>query len=162
MGSSQRPLTDGQNALRLSSCSASTLSSAVTYPSDTQINEYSEALTQQSNASIDSQPSQLSHNTSESSDQCNSDQSELLNQQDAAEQQAINTAELEEILESCLEKKMGKKSCFIGQDDLLNPFKRFQSMEISCGSGKKKNNTDLNAVRLCCSLRIYYYRVQRG
>ncbi|XP_058602078.1 protein SOGA3a isoform X2 [Onychostoma macrolepis] len=144
-GSSLRPITDGQNALRLSSCSASTLSSAVTYPSDAQSNEYSEALTQQSNASIDSQPSQLSHNTSESSDQCNSDQSELLNQQGAAEQQAIDTAELEEILESCLKKKMGNKSCFTGQDDLLNPFKRFQSMEISCESGKKKNNTALNA-----------------
>lgn len=169
MGSSLRPINDGQNALRLSSCSSSTLSSAVTYPSDAQINEYSEALTQQSNASIDSQTSQLSHNTSESSNQCNSDQSELLNQQGAAEQQAIDTAELEEILESCLKKKMENKSCFIGQDDLLNPFKRFQSMEISCGSDKKKNNTALNAVRLCCSyhsndgtntrssLRIYYY-----
>ncbi|XP_073703063.1 protein SOGA3a isoform X2 [Garra rufa] len=145
LGSSLRAITDGQNALRLSSCSASTLSSAVTYPSDAQSNEYSEALTQQSNASIDSQPSQLSHNASESSDQCNSDQSELLNQQGAAEQQAIDTEELEEILETCLKKKMGNKSCFIGQDDLLNPFKRFQSMEITCGSDKKKNNTALNA-----------------
>ncbi|XP_016342563.1 uncharacterized protein KIAA0408-like [Sinocyclocheilus anshuiensis] len=144
MGSSLRPITDGQNALRLSSCSASTLSSAVTYTSDAQSNEYSEALTQQSNASIDSQPSQLSH-ASESSDQCNSDQSELLNQQGADEQQVIDTAELEEILESCLKKKIGNKSCFIGQDDLLNPFKRFQSMEICCGSDKKKNNTALNA-----------------
>ncbi len=54
MGSSLRPITDVQNALRLSSCSSSTLSSAVTYPSDAQINEYSEAVTQQSNASIDS------------------------------------------------------------------------------------------------------------
>ncbi|XP_043116504.1 protein SOGA3a isoform X2 [Puntigrus tetrazona] len=144
-GSSLRPITDGQNALRLSSCSASTLSSAVTYPSDAQSNEYSEALTQQSNVSIDSQQSQLSQNTSEASDQCNSDQSELLNQQDSAEQQAIDTVELEEILESCLKKNMGNKSCFTGQDDLLNPFKRFQSMEISCGSDKKKNNTALNA-----------------
>ncbi|XP_016391272.1 uncharacterized protein KIAA0408-like isoform X1 [Sinocyclocheilus rhinocerous] len=144
-GSSLRPVTDGQNALRLSSCSASTLSSVVIYPSDAQSDEYSESLTQQSNASIDSQPSQLSHNASESSDQCNSDQSELLNQQGAAEQQAIDTAELEEILESCLKKKMGNKSCFTGQDDLLNPFKRFQSMEITCGSDKKKNNTALNA-----------------
>uniref|UniRef100_A0A8C1VE71 Si:ch211-151o1.4 n=2 Tax=Cyprinus carpio TaxID=7962 RepID=A0A8C1VE71_CYPCA len=143
-GSSLRPITDGQNALRLSSCSASTLSSAVTYTSDAQSNEYSEGLTQQSNVSIDSQPSQLSH-ASDSSDQCNSDQSELLNQQGAAEQQAIDTAELEEILESCLKKKTGNKSCFTGQDDLLNPFKRFQSMEIWCGSDKKKNSTALNA-----------------
>ncbi|XP_016111035.1 uncharacterized protein KIAA0408-like isoform X2 [Sinocyclocheilus grahami] len=144
-GSSLRPVTDGQNALRLSSCSGSTLSSVVTYPSDAQRNEYSESLTQQSNASINSQPSQLSHNASESSDQCNSDQSELLNQQGAAEQQGIDTAELEEILESCLKKKMGNKSCFTGQDDLLDPFKQFQSMEITCGSDKKKNNTALNA-----------------
>ncbi|KAL1258824.1 hypothetical protein QQF64_009401, partial [Cirrhinus molitorella] len=143
VGSSLRAITDGQNALRLSSCSASTLSSAITYPSDAQSNEYSEAPTQQSNASIDSQPSQLSQNPSESSDQYNSDQSELLNQQGA--QQAIDTAELEEILESCLKKKMGSKSCFSGQDDLLNPFKRFQSMEITCGSDKKKTNTALNA-----------------
>ncbi|XP_067305411.1 protein SOGA3a [Pseudorasbora parva] len=144
-GSSLRPITDGQNALRVSSCSASTLSSEVTYPSDAQSNEYSEALTQQSNASIDSQTSHLSHITSESSDQSNSDQSKLLNQQETGEPQAIDTAELEEILESCLKMKMGNKSCFIGQDDLLNPFKRFQSMEISCGSDKKKNNTALNA-----------------
>ncbi|ROL32974.1 Microtubule cross-linking factor 1 [Anabarilius grahami] len=144
-GSSLRPNTDGQNALRLSSCSASTLSSEVTYPSDAQSNEYSEAPTQQSNASIDSQTSQLSHITSESSDQCKSEQSTLLNQQGTGEQQAIDTAELEEILESCLKLKMGNKTCFTGQDVLLNPFKRFQSMEITCGSDKKKNSTALNA-----------------
>ncbi|XP_056114102.1 protein SOGA3a [Rhinichthys klamathensis goyatoka] len=143
-GCSLRPITDGQNALRISSCSVSTLSSEVTYPSDAQSNEYSEALTQQSNASIDSQTSQLSHITSESSDQC-SDQSKLLNQQSTGEQKAIDTAELEEILETCLKLKMENKSCFVGQDDLLNPFKRFQSMEITCGSDKKKNNTALNA-----------------
>lgn len=147
-GSSLRPITDGQNALRPSSCSASTLSSEVTYPSDAQSNEYSEAPTQQSNASIDSQTSQLSHITSESSDQSNSEQSTLLNQQGTVEQQAIDTAELEEILESCLKLKMGNKTYFTGQDVLLNPFKRFQSMEITCGSDKKKNNTALNAVRL--------------
>lgn len=147
-GSSLRPFTDGQNALRLSSCSASTLSSEVTYPSDAQSNEYSEAPTQQSNASIDSQTSQLSHITSESSEQCNSEQSTLLNQQGTGEQQAIDTAELEEILESCLKLKMGNKTCFSGQDVLLNPFRRFQSMEITCGSDKKKNSTALNAVRL--------------
>lgn len=145
-GCSLRPITDGQNALRISSCSVSSLSSEVTYPSDAQSNEYSEALTQQSNASIDSQTSQLSH-TSESSDQC-SDQSKLLNQQGTGEQKAIDTAELEEILETCLKLKMENKSCFVGQEDLLNPFKRFQSMEITCGSDKKKNNTALNAVRL--------------
>ncbi|XP_067248097.1 protein SOGA3a [Chanodichthys erythropterus] len=142
-GSSLRPITEGQNALRLSS--ASTLSSEVTYPSDAQSNEYSEALIQQSNASIDSQTSQLSHITSESSDQCNSEQSTLLNQQGTGEQQAIDTAELEEILESCLKLKMGNKTCFTGQDVLLNPFKRFQSMEITCGIEKKKNSTALNA-----------------
>jgi len=146
-GCSLRPITDGQNALRISSCSVSTLSSEVTDPSDSQSNEYSEALTQQSNASIDSHTSQLSHITSESSDQC-SDQSKLLNQQSTGEQKAIDTAELEEILETCLKLKMENKSCFVGQDDLLNPFKRFQSMEITCGSDKKKNNTALNAVRL--------------
>ncbi|XP_026140562.1 uncharacterized protein KIAA0408-like isoform X1 [Carassius auratus] len=143
-GSSLRPITDGQTALRLSSCSASTLSSAVSYNSDAQSNDFFEALTQRSNASIDSQPSQLSH-PSESTDQCNSDQSELLNQQGDAEQQAIDTAELEEIMESCLKKKIGNKSSSTGQDDLLNPFKRFQSMEICCGSDKKKNNSALNA-----------------
>ncbi|XP_077062819.1 protein SOGA3a isoform X2 [Siphateles boraxobius] len=143
-GCSLRPITDGQNALRISSCSVSTLSSEVTYPSDAQSNEYSEALTQQSNASIDSQTSQLSHITSESSDQC-SEQSKLLNQQGTGEQKAIDTAELEEILETCLKLKMENKSCFVGQDDLLNPFKRFQSMDITCGSDKKKNNTALNA-----------------
>ncbi|KAG1936141.1 microtubule cross-linking factor [Pimephales promelas] len=143
-GCSLRPITDGQNALRISSCSVSTLSSEVTDPSDSQSNEYSEALTQQSNASIDSQTSQLSHITSESSDQC-SDQSKLLNQQSTGEQKAIDTAELEEILETCSKLKMENKSCFVGQEDLLNPFKRFQSMEITCGSDKKKNNTALNA-----------------
>ncbi|KAK7157227.1 hypothetical protein R3I93_008643 [Phoxinus phoxinus] len=143
-GCSLRPITDGENALRISSCSVSTLSSEVTYPSDAQSNEYSEALTKQSNASIDSQTSQISHITSESSDQC-SDQSKLLNQQGTGEQKAIDTAELEDILETCLKLKMENKSCFVGQDDLLNPFKRFQSMEITCGSDKKKNNTALNA-----------------
>lgn len=141
-GISLRPITDGQIALRLSSCSASTLSSAVTNPSDGQSFEYSEPLTQQSNASIDSQQSQLSRNASESSELCNNDQIE---EQSVAEQQAIDTADLEEILESCLKEKVGKKSWLTGQDVLLNPFRRFQSMEISCGSDKKKNNTSLNA-----------------
>ncbi|XP_051577498.1 uncharacterized protein KIAA0408-like isoform X2 [Myxocyprinus asiaticus] len=151
-GGALRPNTDPLNrALRLSSCSGSSLSSALTYPSDAQSNEYSEVLTQQSNASLDF-PSQPSHNSSEFIDQGSNDQNELLNQQGTGkydgkldEQQAIDTAELEEFLESCLTKKIENKSCFIGPDDLLNPFKGFQSMEINCGSDQKKKNTALNA-----------------
>lgn len=139
-----KPVTDLQSsALRIISCSASTLSS------DAQSNEYSEVLTQQSNTRIESPY----HNSSKSKKQCNSDQNELLNLQGAekyelGEQQAIDTAELEDILESCVKLKRANKSCFIGQDDLLNPFQGFQSMEINCGSDKKKNSA-LNAVRLC-------------
>ncbi|XP_057197179.1 protein SOGA3a isoform X2 [Triplophysa rosa] len=139
-GGPVKPVTDLQsNALRISSCSLS---------SDAQSNEYSEVLTLQSNTSIAS-PNQPDHNSSESYNQCNSDQNELLNLQGAekyelGEQQAIDTAELEEILESCLKLKRSNKSCFIGQDDLLNPFQGFQSMDINCGSYKKKN-TALNA-----------------
>lgn len=138
---SVKPVTDLQSsALRIGSCSASTLSS------DAQSNEYSEVLTQQSNTSIES-PNH--HNSSESvHNQCNINQNVLLNLQGAEKyelgaQQAIDTGELEEILESCLKLKRANKSCFIGQDDLLNPFQGFQSMEINCGSDKKKN-TALN------------------
>ncbi|XP_052000651.1 protein SOGA3a isoform X1 [Xyrauchen texanus] len=149
-GGALRPNTDPYNrALRLSSCSGSSLSSALTYPSDAQSNEYSEVLTQQSSASLDF-PSQPSHNSCEFIDQGSNYQNELLNQQGTGkyeldEQQAIDTEELEELLESCLTKKIENKSCFIGQDDLLNPFKGFQSMEINCGSDIKKKNTALNA-----------------
>ncbi|XP_052003737.1 uncharacterized protein KIAA0408-like isoform X2 [Xyrauchen texanus] len=144
-GGAFRPNTDPHySALRLSSCSGSTLSSARTYPSDAHSDEYSEALTQQSI----NFPSQRSHNSSEFIDQCSNN--ELLNKQCAGkyelvEQQAVDTAELEEFLESFLTTKMENKSCFTGQDDLLNPFKGFQSMDINCGSDKNKKNTALNA-----------------
>ncbi|XP_051574188.1 uncharacterized protein KIAA0408-like [Myxocyprinus asiaticus] len=149
-GGAFRPNTDPHySVLRLSCCSGSTLSSALSYPSDAHSNEYSEALTQQSNASINF-TSQPSHNSSEFIDQCSNNQNKPLNQQGAGkyelgEEQAVDTAELEEFLESFLTTKMENKSCFTGQDDLLNPFKGFQSMEINCGSDKKKKNTALNA-----------------
>lgn len=138
-----KPVTDLQSStLRISSCS---------FSSDAQSNEYSEILTQQSNTSIES-PNPLHYNSNESYKPCSSNQNEQLNHQGAekyelGERQAIDTAELEEILESCLKLKRANKSSFIGQDDLLNPFQGFQRMEINCGSYKKKN-TALNTVRL--------------
>ncbi|TRY53711.1 hypothetical protein DNTS_020262 [Danionella cerebrum] len=138
---SLRPITEGQFALRLSSSSASTLSSAPTYPSEANIYEYPEALTQQSNASITSQPSQLSHDDSESSDTSRNDQNYL---KIVAEQQAVDITELEEILENCRREKVRHTPVVSGQDELLKPFRPFQSMDITCGSDKK-NNTALNA-----------------
>nr|XP_055067993.1 protein SOGA3a isoform X1 [Misgurnus anguillicaudatus] len=135
-GDPLKPITDPEN----SSCSASTLSS------DAQSNDYSEVLTPQSNDSL----IQPHRNPSGSNNQVNRDQIELLNPQDAenyelGKEEAIDTAELEEILESCLKIKKRNKSGFTGQDSLLNPFQGFQSMEINCGSEKKKNSTALNA-----------------
>ncbi|XP_030641197.1 protein SOGA3a [Chanos chanos] len=139
-------------ALRLSLHSASTVSSALTDPSEARSSSYSELLTQPSNDSIDS-PGRHSRSGNEPYDPCCSVQSKPADHHstgkcDPVQQQAIDTGELEDILFECLGKRLDSEQGAgpsIGQENLLDPFRGFQSMEIKCGSDKKKNTTALNA-----------------
>lgn len=122
------PSTDARrSAIRLSTRSASTVSSSLTDPSEAQGSSYSEPLTQHSHSSTDS-----SQNYTEPNDQSCSVQRESLKRHSSGkyELEAINTDELEDILHGCLGKGLGNK----------------QSMDISCASDKKKNTMALNAV----------------
>uniref|UniRef100_A0A3B1IUR3 MTCL family member 3a n=1 Tax=Astyanax mexicanus TaxID=7994 RepID=A0A3B1IUR3_ASTMX len=140
------PNADAQRgAIRLSSRSASTVSSSLTDPSEAQGSSYSEPLTQRSHSSTGS-----SHNHSELSDQHCRVQSGPSKQRSSGkfehgELETINTAELEDMLQGCLSKVLDSTPTSTGQEDLLNPFRTFQSMDINCASDKKKNTMALNA-----------------
>ncbi|XP_007257323.3 uncharacterized protein KIAA0408 isoform X1 [Astyanax mexicanus] len=140
------PNADAQRgAIRLSTRSASTVSSSLTDPSEAQGSSYSEPLTQRSHSSTGS-----SHNHSELSDQHCRVQSGPSKQRSSGkfehgELETINTAELEDMLQGCLSKVLDSTPTSTGQEDLLNPFRTFQSMDINCASDKKKNTMALNA-----------------
>ncbi|XP_017565822.1 protein SOGA3a isoform X1 [Pygocentrus nattereri] len=140
------PNADTQrHAIRLSTRSPSTVSSSLTDPSEAHGSSYSEPLTQHSHSSTES-----SRNCSEPNDQHCSVQTEPSKQRSSGKYEhgelgAINTAELEDILHGCLSKRLGNEPMSIGQEDLVSPFERFQSADISCASDKKKNTMALNA-----------------
>ncbi|XP_026858047.2 protein SOGA3a isoform X1 [Electrophorus electricus] len=134
------------NATRLSSCSASTVSSVLTEPSDAHSSSYSEPLTPHSHNSAD-----YTHNCSEPADLYCQEQSGPSNQgsyrkYEHREIEAINTAELVGILPGCMGEGLGNKSTVsTGQEDPLSPSRGFQSMDIRWASDKKKNTMALNA-----------------
>ncbi|KAI4904070.1 hypothetical protein NFI96_033889 [Prochilodus magdalenae] len=137
------PNTDAQRrVIRLSTRSASTVSSSLTDPSEAHGSSYSEPLTQHSHSSSDS-----SHNCSEQNGQLCNVQTESSKQRrhEHGELQVINTAALEDILHGCLGKGLGNEPTPIGKEELLNPFRRLQSMDMDCASDKKKNTMALNA-----------------
>ena len=138
------PNTDAQRrVIRLSTRSASTVSSSLTDPSEAHGSSYSEPLTQHSHSSSDS-----SHNCSEQNGQLCDVQTESSKQRrhEHGELQVINTAALEDILHGCLGKGLGNEPTPIGEEELLSPFRRLQSMDMDCASDKKKNTMALNAV----------------
>lgn len=128
-------------AIRLSTHSGSTVSSTLTDSSEAHSSSYSEPLTQHRHSSTDS-----SRNSNEPNGQHYSIQNEQSKQSSSGkyehnELEAINTAELEDILHGCLV----SKPISSGQKDLLNPYRGFQNMNINCASDKK-NTMALNAV----------------
>ncbi|XP_026769851.3 uncharacterized protein KIAA0408 isoform X1 [Pangasianodon hypophthalmus] len=128
-------------AIRLSTHSGSTISSTLTDSSEAHSSSYSEPLTQHRQSSTNS-----SHNSSEPNGQRYSIQSERSKQGGSGkyehnELEAINTAELEDILHGCLLNKPVSG----GQKDQLNPSRGFQNIDINCASDKKKNTMALNA-----------------
>ncbi|XP_066539456.1 protein SOGA3a isoform X2 [Hoplias malabaricus] len=140
------PSTDAQrHAIRLSTHSASTVSSSLTDPSEGRGSSYSEALTQHTQSSTDSNP-----NFSEPSHQDCNVLSEPSKQQKSGkykhgEIEAINTKELENILQGCLSKGFVNEPLSTGKEDFLSSIRGIQSMDINCGSDKKKNTMALNA-----------------
>ncbi|KAF4087931.1 hypothetical protein AMELA_G00077210 [Ameiurus melas] len=127
-------------AIRLSTHSGSTVSSTLTDSSEAHSSSYSEPLTQHRHSSTDS-----SHNSTEPNGQHYSIQNERSKQSSSGkyehcELEAINTAELEDILHGC----HVNKPVSGGQKDLLNPYRGFQNMNINCANDKK-NTMALNA-----------------
>lgn len=129
-------------AIRLSTHSGSTVSSTLTDSSEAHSSSNSEPLTQYRHSSTDS-----SHNSSEPISQHYSIQSERSKRRGSGkyehnELEAINTAELEDLLRGCLV----NKPISGGQKDLLNTYRGFQNTDMNCTSDKKKTTIALNAV----------------
>ncbi|XP_062847369.1 protein SOGA3a isoform X2 [Trichomycterus rosablanca] len=130
------------STIRLNTHSGSTGSSTPTDPSEAHSSSYYELRMQNSTDS--------SHNSSEPGDQHSSVRSEPSNQSSSekykpGELEAINIAELENILHGCLGNDLWNVPTLDGHENLLNSFQRFQSMDMNCASDKKKNTMALNA-----------------
>lgn len=128
-------------AIRLSAHSGSTVSSTLTDSSEAHSSSNSEPLAQQRQSSTDS-----SHNSSEPNDQRYSIHTKRLKHRGSGkhehnELEAINTAELEDLLHGCWNKPISSE-----QEDLHSTYRGFQNTDSNCGSDKKKTTMALNAV----------------
>lgn len=129
------------SARRLSTHSGSTASSTLTDSSEAHSSRNSEPLTQHRQSSTDS-----SHNSNEPNGQHYSIHSERSKQRRSGkhehnELEAINTAELEDLLHGCWNKPISGE-----QNDLLSTYRGFQNTDSNCTRDNKKTTMALNAV----------------
>ncbi|XP_062393933.1 uncharacterized protein LOC134082301 [Sardina pilchardus] len=166
------PNAEAHSSARHSLQSASTGSSVLTDPSDAHSSSFSDSPHQHSQSrggggggDLSGRLSNIrssSNNNSSSSSSSNSRrdggiQARARGEAKAGERRAptsverpeidmvIDTGELEGILQGCLGQRLDRHASLAGKDGLLNPFSDLQSMEIRCGTEKKKNAIALNA-----------------
>lgn len=129
-------------AIRLSTHSGSTVSSTLTDSSEAHSSSYSDPLTKHRHSSTDSSHNYNEPNSQHYSIQCERSEQTSSGKYEHNELEAINTAELEDILHVCLV----NKPISSGQNDLLTSYRGLQNTDINCATEKKKNTMALNAV----------------
>ncbi|XP_076137361.1 uncharacterized protein LOC143119624 [Alosa pseudoharengus] len=163
------PNAEAHSSARLSLQSASTGSSVLTDPSDVHSSSYSDSTHPHSQSrgggggDLSGRLSNSRNNNNSSSSSSSNSRGDRGTQRSAhGEAKAgdrraatsverpeidmgIDTGELEGILQGCLGQRLDRHASLAGKEGFLNPFSDLQSMEIRCGTEKKKNTIALNA-----------------